>query len=192
MILVVYYKAWWVLTCCWDPVLWWWWWWRRWSGNENSLPRLEEPGIGAWRISRTANVFLISLTRWDGQPVLLRGGGGDSGGGGSSGGSQWLLNQTMGYRVPLVLSGIPLLPGETPQPLSVDGTASEVKGGVACVCMCGRSSWFSSLLITAENRARTHRRLGRHICVCCNVKILQILRDQRRPQLRPHIRKLRS
>lgn len=78
----------------------------------------------------------------------------------------------MGYRVPLVVSGIPLLPGESPQPLSVDGTASEVKGGVACVCVCGRSSWFSSLLITAEIKARTHRRLDPHICVCCYVNIL--------------------
>lgn len=44
----------------------------------------------------------------------------------------------MGYRVPLVLSGIPLLPGESPQPLSVDGTASGVKGGGAwraCACV---------------------------------------------------------
>lgn len=101
---------------------------------------------------RCVDVFLISLTRWDGQPVLLReGGGDDAGGGGSCGGSQWLLNQTMADRVPLVLSGIPLLPGESPQPLSVDGTASEVKGGVACVRV---RVWTQQLVLVPPHHCR--------------------------------------
>ena len=91
-----------------------------------------------------------------------------------------------GYRVPLVLSGIPLLPGESPEPLSVDGTASEVKGGVAevcvCVCVCLRSSWFSSLLLTAESNPQAHQRASilMHVCLF-SLEILRIL--QRNPQL---------
>lgn len=59
-----------------------------------------------WGISQTANVFLINLTHWDGQAVRFR----EELGRGVERGGWWLLNQTMGYRVPFVLPRIPLLP----------------------------------------------------------------------------------
>lgn len=68
----------------------------------------REPGR-KWGISRTTNVFLINLTRWDGQAVHFR----QELGRGVERGDQWLLNQTMEHRVPLVLSSIPLLPWDT-------------------------------------------------------------------------------
>lgn len=161
----------------------WWWWWRWLPHMKTHYPGRSQESVCGRRISRTTNVFLISLTQRLSAGLFGRGvGWGDLGGGGSSGGSQWLLNQTMGYRVPLVLSGIPLLPGESPEPLSVDGTASEVKGGVACVracvwCVCV----FTQQLVlvpplNCRKQRPAHQLPSILMCVCLfSLKILQIL-----------------